>query len=88
MGKEPGGTAPHRGPDFCPRRRVLGFPLSRLCFEGPAETLNDTANAQPAILTASVAALRVLEEMGRALPALPATAWGIHRAGGGQRADV
>jgi [acyl-carrier-protein] S-malonyltransferase len=41
---------------------VLGFPLSRLCFEGPAETLGDTTNTQPAVLTASVAALRALEE--------------------------
>lgn len=49
---------------FARADEVLGFPLSRLCFEGPAEELNDTVNAQPAILTASVAALRVLEERG------------------------
>jgi [acyl-carrier-protein] S-malonyltransferase len=36
---------------------VLGFPLSRLCFEGPEEELKLTANTQPAILTHSVAAL-------------------------------
>ncbi len=41
---------------------VLGFPLSRLCFEGPEEELKQTANTQPAILTHSVAALRDLEE--------------------------
>jgi len=40
----------------------LGTPLSRLCFEGPEETLRLTENAQPAILTASIAAYRVLEE--------------------------
>src|SRR4051794_14817374 len=40
---------------------VLGFPLSSLCFEGPAEELEDTYNAQPAILTVSIAALRALE---------------------------
>jgi [acyl-carrier-protein] S-malonyltransferase len=40
----------------------LGFALSRLCFEGPAETLALTEHAQPAILAASVAAFRVLEE--------------------------
>jgi [acyl-carrier-protein] S-malonyltransferase len=39
---------------------ALGFSLSRLCFEGPVEELTLTANAQPAILTTSVAALRVL----------------------------
>ncbi len=41
---------------------VLGFALSRLCFEGPAEELNDTINAQPAILTVSVAYLAALKE--------------------------
>jgi len=40
---------------------ALGFSLSRLCFEGPEEELTLTANAQPAILATSVAALRVLE---------------------------
>src|SRR3989442_16022885 len=44
--------------------RALGFPLSKLCFEGPAEKLQLTANTQPAILTVSVAAARVLEENG------------------------
>lgn len=34
---------------------ILGFSLSRLCFEGPAERLNDTANTQPAIYTTSMA---------------------------------
>lgn len=36
--------------------RVLGFDLSRLCFEGPEEDLNKTANTQPAILAVSAAA--------------------------------
>ena len=40
----------------------LGYGVSRLCFEGPAETLALTEHAQPAILAASVAAFRVLEE--------------------------
>ncbi len=44
--------------------RVLGFPLSRLCFDGPEEELKLTANTQPAVLTCSVAAYRVLEERG------------------------
>jgi [acyl-carrier-protein] S-malonyltransferase len=43
---------------------ALGFPLSKLCFEGPAEELQLTANTQPAILAASVAAARALEEKG------------------------
>src|SRR5262245_3257278 len=40
--------------------RVLRFPLSRLCFEGPEEELKLTSNTQPAILTHSVAAYREL----------------------------
>ncbi len=40
---------------------VLGFPLSRLCWEGPEEELGLTANTQPALLTVSVAMLRALE---------------------------
>lgn len=40
---------------------ALGFALSRLCFEGPEAELTLTAHAQPAILTTSIAALRVLE---------------------------
>ena len=45
--------------------RVLGFPLSQLCFEGPRELLDDTANTQPAILTVSVAALQAMGERWR-----------------------
>jgi [acyl-carrier-protein] S-malonyltransferase len=47
---------------------ALGEPFSRLIFEGPAEQLTYTANAQPAILTASLAALAALRE---AQPELP-----------------
>ncbi len=43
---------------------ALGFPLSRLCFEGPEEQLQLTANTQPAILTVSVAAARALAARG------------------------
>jgi [acyl-carrier-protein] S-malonyltransferase len=39
---------------------VLGFPLSRLCFEGPEEELNLTANTQPALVAVSVAVLRAV----------------------------
>ncbi len=41
---------------------VLGYSLSRLMFEGPSDQLEDTLNAQPAILTVSVAALEALRE--------------------------
>lgn len=47
---------------------VLGFSLSKLCFEGPEDVLTDTINAQPALLATSMAALRSLQE---ALPILP-----------------
>jgi [acyl-carrier-protein] S-malonyltransferase len=43
---------------------ALGFALSRLCFDGPEEELRLTEHTQPAILTASVAAARVLESHG------------------------
>lgn len=41
---------------------ALGFSLSGLCFNGPEEDLQLTANTQPAILTASIAAFRALSE--------------------------
>jgi len=40
---------------------ALGFQLSRLCFDGPDEELKLTTNTQPAVLTTSTAAFRVLE---------------------------
>jgi len=43
---------------------ALGFALSRLCFDGPEEKLTLTANTQPALLTASVAAAAALAERG------------------------
>jgi len=43
---------------------ALGFKLSQLCFEGPEDKLKLTENTQPAILTASIAAARVLREKG------------------------
>jgi [acyl-carrier-protein] S-malonyltransferase len=44
--------------------RALGFPISKMCFEGPEEALRLTENTQPALLTVSVAALAVLREKG------------------------
>jgi [acyl-carrier-protein] S-malonyltransferase len=41
---------------------VLGFGLTRMCFEGPEHDLNDTINAQPAILTVSIACLNAMRE--------------------------
>ncbi len=42
---------------------ALGRSLSQILFEGPEETLRDTINAQPAIMTVSLACLRGLEEV-------------------------
>ncbi len=46
---------------FAQADEILGFRLSELCFAGPGEDLTDTRNAQPAILTTSIAALRVMQ---------------------------
>lgn len=43
---------------------ALAFPLSALCFEGPEDALKLTENTQPALLTVSTAAFRVLAERG------------------------
>jgi [acyl-carrier-protein] S-malonyltransferase len=51
---------------------ALGFALSDLCFNGPAEQLQLTENTQPAILTTSIAALEALEAEGFAAPAFVA----------------
>ena len=46
---------------------ALHFSISRLCFEGPEEVLRDTVNAQPAILTTSIACFRAASEFGISL---------------------
>src|ERR1017187_2180109 len=43
---------------------ALGFSLSAMCFEGPEDALKLTENTQPALLTVSTAAFRVLAECG------------------------
>lgn len=64
MGKELAEQFPVARAVLAEADQALGFPLSRLCFEGPEEELKLTANTQPAILACSVAAYRVLEEKG------------------------
>ncbi|HEU0252418.1 MAG TPA: ACP S-malonyltransferase [Pyrinomonadaceae bacterium] len=51
---------------------ALGFAISKLCFDGPAEDLQLTENTQPAILTVSVAAFRAMKEAGIGVPAFVA----------------
>jgi [acyl-carrier-protein] S-malonyltransferase len=62
MGRDLAGAFPAARRTFEEADDRLGHALSRLCFEGPEETLRLTEHAQPAILTASVAAYRVLAE--------------------------
>ena len=49
---------------FAEADEALGFEISKLCFEGPPDQLQLTANTQPAILASSVATFRVLAEHG------------------------
>jgi [acyl-carrier-protein] S-malonyltransferase len=71
MGRELAERFPLAAETFAEADAALGFPLSKLCFEGPEEDLRLTENTQPAIMTVSVAAARVLAEQGVS-PALAA----------------
>ena len=64
MGKRLADASPAAAAVWRKADEAVGFPLARLCFEGPAEELALTVNTQPAILTASVAAAAVLAERG------------------------
>jgi [acyl-carrier-protein] S-malonyltransferase len=62
MGKDLAERHPIARQTFEEADEALGYKLSEICFEGPEEQLRLTEITQPAILTASIAALRVLEE--------------------------
>jgi [acyl-carrier-protein] S-malonyltransferase len=64
MGKELAERYPVARQTFEEADEVLGYKLSQVCFEGPEEKLRLTEITQPAILTVSVAAFRVLQERG------------------------
>jgi len=64
MGKELAALYPVARHTFQEADEALGFALSELCFEGPREKLAMTEITQPAVLTASVAVCRVLQEKG------------------------
>jgi [acyl-carrier-protein] S-malonyltransferase len=85
MGRELSERFPVAAQTFAEADEALGFPLSKLIFEGPEEDLRLTENTQPAILTVSVAAWRVLAEHG-VEPALAAGhslgEWSAHVAAG------
>ena len=64
MGKELAEKYPVASAVFEEADKALGVSVSKMCFEGTEEELKLTANTQPAILTVSVAAFRVLSEKG------------------------
>ena len=72
MGKDLAEKFPAARQVFEEADEALGFSLSKLCFEGPAEDLQLTENTQPAILAVSVAAYRALEGAGAPAPAFVA----------------
>ncbi|HSJ06983.1 MAG TPA: ACP S-malonyltransferase [Longimicrobiales bacterium] len=61
MGRELAEAYPDAKRTFEEADDVLGFALSRVAWDGPEEALTATSNAQPAILTHSIAAYRVVE---------------------------
>jgi [acyl-carrier-protein] S-malonyltransferase len=61
MGKELAEKYPEARQTFAEADEALGYKLSQLCFEGPEDQLRLTEITQPAILTTTIAALRVLE---------------------------
>jgi len=85
MGRELAERFPVARQTFAEADEACGFALSKLCIEGPEEDLKLTENTQPAIMTVSVAALRVLAEHG-ITPALAAGhslgEWSAHVAAG------
>jgi len=85
MGRDLAERFPIAAQTFAEADEALGFPLSRLIFEGPEEELRLTENTQPAILAVSVATWRVLAQHG-IHPALAAGhslgEWSAHVASG------
>lgn len=64
MGKDVYEALPQSRAVFEKGDEVLGFPLSKLIFEGPDSELKQTVNTQPALVTASVAYLEALRGLG------------------------
>jgi [acyl-carrier-protein] S-malonyltransferase len=72
MGKDLAEKFPAAREAFEIADEALGFALSELCFNGPAEQLQLTENTQPAILTTSIAALRAMESQDFSAPSFVA----------------
>jgi [acyl-carrier-protein] S-malonyltransferase len=85
MGRDLADRFPVAAQTFAEADEACGFAIAKLCFEGPDDQLKLTENTQPAILTVSVAAHRVLAEHGIA-PSLAAGhslgEWSAHVAAG------
>jgi len=64
MGRELAETYPEARDIFDRANDALGMDIAALCFDGPADELNLTSNAQPAILTVSIAALEAWQTHG------------------------
>lgn len=64
MGRALAEAFPEARAVFATADRVLGFPLSELCWNGPAEELKKSVHTQPALLTHSVAAWRLVDAAG------------------------
>jgi [acyl-carrier-protein] S-malonyltransferase len=64
MGRSLAESFPEAKETFATADRVLGVALSNVCWEGPADELKKSVNTQPALLTHSVAALRLVEAAG------------------------
>src|SRR5215470_6723983 len=64
MGRALADAFPEARETFATADRVLGFALSELCWNGPAEELKKSVHTQPALLTHSLAALRLVEVAG------------------------
>ncbi|MDO8729768.1 MAG: ACP S-malonyltransferase [Candidatus Omnitrophota bacterium] len=74
MGKELAEAFPIARARFDEADSILGYSLSKLCWEGPAEELTRTEHCQPALYVTSMAALAALESLG---PVKPSAAAGL-----------
>ncbi len=67
MGQALAHAYPQAAAVFALADEILGYALSEICWQSPEDVLNDTFHTQPALLTHSIAVLRVF---GSALPGL------------------
>ena len=80
MGKSLAENFPAAQAVFAEADDVLGFALSKLCFEGPEEELRLTENTQPALVATSIAAFAVLQQHGYSADAVAGHSLGEYSA--------